>query len=74
MVVSYRLWQRKFGGDPAAVGESVTLNGDAYTLVGVMPASFVFPMADVDIAVPLVIDLDPFRANSGMNFLRFSAA
>ena len=69
-VISHRLWQRKFGGDPASVGQSLILNGDPYTLVGVLPPAFVFPIAEAEIAVPLVIELDPFRANSGMNFLR----
>jgi putative ABC transport system permease protein len=69
-VISHRLWQRKFGGDRDAVGRSITLNGDQYTLVGVLPPDFVFPIPEAEIAVPLVIDLDPFRANSGMNFLR----
>ena len=69
-VISHRLWQRKFGGDPAGVGQPLTLNGDQYTLIGVLPPEFVFPIPEAEIAIPLVLELDPFRANSGMNFLR----
>jgi putative ABC transport system permease protein len=39
-VISYRLWQRRFGGDPAAVGRGITLNGAVLTVVGIMPPSF----------------------------------
>src|SRR5690348_7721851 len=37
-VLSYALWQEHFGGDPAAVGKSIALDGQPYTIIGVMPA------------------------------------
>jgi putative ABC transport system permease protein len=39
-VLSYGLWQRKFGGDRGVVGRPVTLNGEPYTVIGVVPANF----------------------------------
>jgi putative ABC transport system permease protein len=42
-ILSYGLWQTRFGGDPAAVGRSIVLNGVAHEIVGVMPASFAYP-------------------------------
>ncbi|MGB7926481.1 MAG: ABC transporter permease [Pyrinomonadaceae bacterium] len=43
VVLSHRLWQRRFGSDPAIVGKQITLSAIAYTIVGVMPASFETP-------------------------------
>ena len=42
-VLSYALWQDNFGGDPAIIGKSIALDGQPYTIVGVMPAGFQFP-------------------------------
>jgi predicted permease len=43
VLLSDRLWRERFAADPAIVGRSVTLNGDAHTVIGVMPAGFAFP-------------------------------
>jgi putative ABC transport system permease protein len=39
-ILSYRLWQQKFGGQRGIIGAAVTLDGDRYTVIGVMPAGF----------------------------------
>jgi putative ABC transport system permease protein len=56
-VLAYRLWTRRFGGDTALVGRSVMLDGDPYTIIGVMPPRFEFPRSpqmdrDVEVWVP----------------------
>jgi putative ABC transport system permease protein len=42
-VLGHALWTRDFGSDPSVVGRGVTLDGKAYTVVGVLPATFVIP-------------------------------
>ncbi|HEY5219177.1 MAG TPA: ABC transporter permease, partial [Gemmatimonadaceae bacterium] len=54
-VLSYTGWQSLFGGDPGIVGRSVTLDGRAYTIVGITAASFMgtMPIASPALFVPL---------------------
>jgi putative ABC transport system permease protein len=53
VVLGHGLWQRRFGGDPNLVGQKLTLNGQPFTVVGVMPADFQFPL-DREIWTPRV--------------------
>jgi predicted permease len=43
LLLSYGLWQRRFGGDRAIIGRTVTVDGLPYTVIGVMPQRFAFP-------------------------------
>lgn len=52
VVLSERTW-RRLGADPAATGRAITLSGEPYTIVGVMPAGFHFPDARTDFWVPI---------------------
>jgi putative ABC transport system permease protein len=72
-VITDALWRRRFAADPGIVGRDVSLNGAAYTVVGVLPPRFLFPFREADLAVPLALAADPRRADRGANFLRVVA-
>jgi putative ABC transport system permease protein len=44
IVISERLWKRRFNSDPTLIGKSLLLNGRSYTVIGIMPAKFEFPI------------------------------
>ncbi|HKV26844.1 MAG TPA: ABC transporter permease [Candidatus Acidoferrales bacterium] len=51
IILAYRYWQRSFAADPAVIGRGMTLNGESYTIIGILPpeVSTLFP---VDVVVP----------------------
>ena len=53
VVLSHRLWMRRFGGDPAVVGRRVTLNERPYDVIGVMPARFDYTADRDELWVPI---------------------
>src|SRR5690242_3862017 len=55
-VISYGLWQRRFGGDANIVGRTLSLNNTPTQVVGVMPAEFKFPRVEIDLWIPLAFD------------------
>ena len=53
LVISHGLWQRRYGGSPDVVGRKITVNDNAYEVIGVMPPQFYFlPARDIDIWMP----------------------
>jgi putative ABC transport system permease protein len=55
-ILGYRLWQMRYGSDPAILGKSIDLDEKRYTIVGVMPASFRFTWdQEIDVFVPLAL-------------------
>jgi putative ABC transport system permease protein len=51
-VLDYGLWQRRFGGDPNVIGRALTINGESYTIVGVLPSSFQFALRANELWTP----------------------
>jgi putative ABC transport system permease protein len=74
VVISQALWQRTFGSDPNIIGRSLTLDSQNYTVVGVLPASFSFPIEieKADIWSPLALD-GQLLEQRGAHFLKVIA-
>jgi putative ABC transport system permease protein len=53
VLLSWGLWKRRFAGNPTIVGQTVMLDAKPYTVIGVMPASFAFPNAAVQLWTPI---------------------
>jgi putative ABC transport system permease protein len=70
IVLAHRFWIRRFGANPSAIGTSLVLNGDAYTIVGVLPAAFITPVRDADLVAPFPMETDPRRATRDAGFLK----
>jgi putative ABC transport system permease protein len=74
VILSYSLWQRRFGGDPEVLGQNLTLSGQSFTVVGVLPAGVrgLLPGVDQpeqsrDLWMPL--RLDTTNAPRGLHFM-----
>jgi putative ABC transport system permease protein len=52
-VLSHDLWQRRFGGDPSILDQTISINGANRTVVGVMPEGFYFPSKEIELWVPM---------------------
>ena len=62
-VLSYEVWQRDFGGQPSVIGKIVHLDGASYTVIGVMPSGFRFPLGLINaIYTPLHPDAGSIHA------------
>jgi putative ABC transport system permease protein len=55
-VLSYGYWQRRFGGDPSAIGQPMTIGGRSHEIIGVMPEGFQFLDLNADLFHPLQPD------------------
>jgi predicted permease len=55
LVMSYGLWQRRFGGGPSAIGKTISLGGSSYTVIGVLAPGFK-PLVPCDAWLPLQAD------------------
>ncbi|HEX6729153.1 MAG TPA: ABC transporter permease [Pyrinomonadaceae bacterium] len=81
LIISNALWQRSFGGDPNIIGQRLTLNGNSFVVVGVLPHKFQIPrqvslgfvsVDDIDALVPLSFvahNEPPTMAQRGRHFL-----
>jgi predicted permease len=61
VVLTHRIWMNVFGGDAGIVGRSILLNGEPYTVIGVLPGASEFDRRWNDVWVPLVFPPNPAR-------------
>jgi putative ABC transport system permease protein len=71
-VLSHALWQTRYGGDRQIINREIQLNGEKYTVIGVMPQGFQFFESDVRLWVPLALDSEEL-ANRGGHYLKVVA-
>ena len=73
VMLSYQLWQRRFGKDKSILGKTLNLGGKNYLVVGVMPKNFWFPDQETELWVPLIFTAeqraDSFRGNEFLTMI-----
>ncbi len=62
-IVSYALWQRRYGGSAGALGQPLLYDGKSYTVVGIAPPGFQLEQGDADVFTPLSQDAAPYLQN-----------
>ena len=70
VVLTHGLWTRRFARDPAVIGTTILLNGEAHTVVGVLPRDHVTPIREAEVVAPFLMDADPRRGARDSGFLR----
>jgi putative ABC transport system permease protein len=80
VILSHKLWKQRYNSDPNIVGSNLTLNSKSYTVIGVMPAAFQFPVQNdpVELWVTFAAELTPtdgptIAEQRGAHFLQFIA-
>ncbi|HVG21247.1 MAG TPA: ABC transporter permease [Blastocatellia bacterium] len=73
VVLSHGLWQRRFGADPGLVGQPITLNGEKFSVIGIMPAGFQFPDKKAALWTPLAFAPDDSYNTRGNYWLNVIA-
>jgi putative ABC transport system permease protein len=70
VVLGHELWVKQFNSDKQIIGKSIPLSGNQYTVIGVMPATFLTPRSNTEAWTPLHVS-NPLAANfRGVHFLR----
>ncbi len=64
VILSHGLWRRRFGGDTALVGRTVRVNGEGYTVVGILPEDFEFPPG-TELLAPLALPPEAWAVRRG---------
>ena len=72
VVLSDSLWQRRFNRDPSIVNRTITLNGESFTVIGVMPRGFFFPEREIELWKPWAMEPEQ-KAGRGDHYLRLVA-
>jgi putative ABC transport system permease protein len=69
-IIAHSLWQRRFGSDPAIVNKTITTNGYARTVIGVLPEGFNYPKgAEIYAPIPISPELAKSRGNHSYNVI-----
>ena len=71
VLLSYELWQRRFGGDRGIIGQSITLNDEPFLVIGVMPRRTFFPERNTQLWVPLAFNAEQLRDYGSHNYLAY---
>src|SRR5262249_42002872 len=54
VILSHALWRDRFGGDPGVIDTDIRINGERYTVIGIMPPGFYFPMPKFQMWLPFM--------------------
>jgi putative ABC transport system permease protein len=71
VLLGYECWRKRFGGDTNILGQSLTLNGEPYQVIGVMPARMQYPEPNLEVWTPLAFSADKLTQRHNHAFSAF---